>query len=247
MSEIIFNIHTLNTVLITNPERFKKVYILKKKYSMRLKKLILSIQHHNIPIQISSLEWMNNQLKSPSHHGIFAYVKSNHNYKEEDLIYILKNTQKPLFLILDNITDPHNLGACLRTAEAVGVHAVIIPKNNSAKLNSTVIKVSCGASECIPLIRVTNLARTLRLLQEHNIWILGTVINANKTIYQSQIRDSLALVMGSEEKGLRFLIRKNCNELISIPMSGKLSSLNVSVATGICLFEVLRQRKLCLN
>ncbi|MGQ7192062.1 23S rRNA (guanosine(2251)-2'-O)-methyltransferase RlmB, partial [Escherichia sp. HC-TM1] len=140
------------------------------------------------------------------------------------------------------VTDPHNLGACLRSADAAGVHAVIVPKDRSAQLNATAKKVACGAAESVPLIRVTNLARTMRMLQEENIWIVGTAGEADHTLYQSKMTGRLALVMGAEGEGMRRLTREHCDELISIPMAGSVSSLNVSVATGICLFEAVRQR-----
>lgn len=146
-------------------------------------------------------------------------------------------------LILDGITDPHNLGACLRSAEAAGIDAVIVPKDKSAQLNATAKKVACGAAESVPLIRVTNLARTLRQLQQQHIWIVGTAGEANHTLYESKLTGAIALVMGAEGEGMRRLTREHCDELISIPMAGVVSSLNVSVATGVCLFEAVRQRR----
>lgn len=145
-------------------------------------------------------------------------------------------------LILDGVTDPHNLGACLRSADAAGVHAIIVPKDRSAQLNATAKKVACGAAENVPLIRVTNLARTMRLLQEANVWIVGTAGEATHTLFQSKFNGPIALVMGAEGEGMRRLTREHCDELISIPMAGTVSSLNVSVATGVCLFEIVRQR-----
>lgn len=144
-------------------------------------------------------------------------------------------------MILDGVTDPHNTGACLRSADAAGVHAVIVPKDRSAQLNATAKSIR-GAAESVPLIRVTNLARTMRMLQEENIWIVGTAGEADHTLYQSKMTGRLALVMGAEGEGMRRLTREHCDELISIPMAGSVSSLNVSVATGICLFEAVRQR-----
>ena len=141
------------------------------------------------------------------------------------------------------MTDPHNLGACLRTADAAGVNAVIVTKDKSAQLNSTARKVACGAAENVPLIRVTNLARTLRELQKrHNVWVVGTAGETTETLYQTKLTGALALVMGAEGEGMRRLTREHCDQLISIPMMGSVSSLNVSVATGVCLFEIVRQR-----
>ncbi|PUV48591.1 23S rRNA (guanosine(2251)-2'-O)-methyltransferase RlmB, partial [Cronobacter sakazakii] len=176
------------------------------------------------------------------HQGIVARVKPGRQYGENDLPDLLAAHAQPFLLILDGVTDPHNLGACLRSADAAGVHAVIVPKDRSAQLNATAKKVACGAAESVPLIRVTNLARTMRLLQEENVWIVGTAGEADHTLYQSKMTGPLALVMGAEGEGMRRLTREHCDELISIPMAGSVSSLNVSVATGICLFEAVRQR-----
>lgn len=148
----------------------------------------------------------------------------------------------PLLLILDGVTDPHNLGACLRNADAAGVAAVIVPKDKSAPMTATVSKVACGAAETVPLVRVTNLARTMRHLQEQGIWIVGTAGEATHDIYQAKLTGSLAIVMGAEGDGMRRLTRETCDDLIKIPMAGAVSSLNVSVASGICLFEAVRQR-----
>ena len=177
------------------------------------------------------------------HQGIIARVHSLPELNEHDLDRLLETRNAPLLLVLDGVTDPHNLGACLRTADAAGVSAVIVPKDKSAQLNSTARKVACGAAENVPLIRVTNLARTLRDLQErHNVWVVGTAGEATETLYQTKLTGALALVMGAEGEGMRRLTREHCDQLISIPMAGSVSSLNVSVATGVCLFEIVRQR-----
>jgi 23S rRNA (guanosine2251-2'-O)-methyltransferase len=149
----------------------------------------------------------------------------------------------PFLLVLDGVTDPHNLGACLRSAEAAGVDAVIVPKDKSALITATVRKVACGAAEVVPFIPVTNLARTLRLLQERRIWVLGAAGEATASLYDTDLRGALALVLGSEGTGLRRLTREHCDSLFAIPMAGEVSSLNVSVSAGICLFEAVRQRR----
>jgi 23S rRNA (guanosine2251-2'-O)-methyltransferase len=148
----------------------------------------------------------------------------------------------PFLLILDGVTDPHNLGACLRTADAVGVQAVIVPKDKSASLSPTVRKVACGAAETVPLVRVTNLARFMRGLRDDGVWLIGTAGEAGSTLYQADFKGAVALVMGAEGKGMRRLTREHCDLLINIPMQGQVDSLNVSVATGVCLYEALRQR-----
>jgi 23S rRNA (guanosine2251-2'-O)-methyltransferase len=142
------------------------------------------------------------------------------------------------------VTDPHNLGACLRNADAAGVIAVVVPKDRSAALNATVSKVACGAAETVPLVRVTNLARSMRNMQEKGIWFVGTAGEAAQDLYRSKLTGPLAIVMGAEGDGMRRLTRETCDELIKIPMAGSVSSLNVSVASGICLFEAVRQRSI---
>jgi 23S rRNA (guanosine2251-2'-O)-methyltransferase len=148
----------------------------------------------------------------------------------------------PLLLMLDGITDPHNLGACLRVADGAGAHAVIAPKDRAVGLNATAAKVASGAAESIPYITVTNLARTMRELQERDIWITGTTEEADKTLYEADFTGGVVIVMGSEGEGMRRLTRENCDLLVSVPMFGAVESLNVSVASGICLYEARRQR-----
>ncbi|STQ78534.1 23S rRNA (guanosine-2'-O-)-methyltransferase RlmB [Hafnia alvei] len=194
-------------------------------------------------IQVANRQWLDEKVEGAVHQGIIARVREGRQYQENDLPALLENLEQPPFLlILDGVTDPHNLGACLRSADAAGVHAVIVPRDRSAQLNATAKKVACGAAETVPLIRVTNLARTMRFLQEQNVWIVGTAGEADHNLYQSKMTGPMALVMGAEGDGMRRLTREHCDELISIPMAGSVSSLNVSVATGICLFEAVRQR-----
>lgn len=191
---------------------------------------------------MANRQWLDDKVEGAVHQGIIARVREGRQYQENDLPALLESVDTPFLLVLDGVTDPHNLGACLRSADAAGVHAVIVPRDRSAQLNATAKKVACGAAENVPLIRVTNLARTLRLLQEMNVWVVGTAGEADHTLFQSKMTGPMALVMGAEGEGMRRLTREHCDELISIPMAGTVSSLNVSVATGICLFEAVRQR-----
>ena len=182
------------------------------------------------------------------HQGVIAVIKrgsaaSDNMLSEQDMYEHIKSLTSPFLLILDGVTDPHNLGACLRTANAAGVDVVITPKDKSATLNQTVRKVASGAAESIQLVTVTNLARCLEKLKAVGVWIIGTDDKAKISLYRQDFRGPLALVMGSEGSGLRRLTREKCDYLISIPMAGDLSSLNVSVATGVALFEAIRQRK----
>lgn len=243
MSEIVFGLHAVQALLDSDPQRFQEVFILKGRDDRRLQPLIKALEAQGIVIQLASRQWLDNQVEGGVHQGIVAKVKAGRQYQENDLPDLLASLDTPFLLILDGITDPHNLGACLRSADAAGVHAVIVPRDRSAQLNATAKKVASGAAEHVPLIRVTNLARTMRLLQKANIWIVGTAGEADHDVYQSKMTGPMALVMGAEGEGMRRLTREHCDELISIPMAGSVSSLNVSVATGICLFEAVRQRK----
>ncbi|WP_113626699.1 23S rRNA (guanosine(2251)-2'-O)-methyltransferase RlmB [Pectobacterium peruviense] len=242
MSEIIYGIHAVKALLERDPQRFLEVFVLKGRDDRRLQPVIAELEAQGIVIQVASRQWLDKQAEDAVHQGIVAKVKEGRKYQENDLPAMLDNLETPFLLILDGVTDPHNLGACLRNADGAGVHAVIVPRDRSAQLNATVKKVACGAAETVPVISVTNLARTMRLLQERNIWIVGTAGEADHTLYQSKMTGPLALVMGAEGEGMRRLTREHCDELISIPMAGSVTSLNVSVATGVCLFEAVRQR-----
>jgi 23S rRNA (guanosine2251-2'-O)-methyltransferase len=242
MSEIIYGIHAVKALLDNDPQRFLEVFILKGRDDRRLQPLIAELEATGIVIQVANRQWLDDKVEGAVHQGIIARVREGRQYQENDLPALLDSVDTPFLLVLDGVTDPHNLGACLRSADAAGVHAVIVPRDRSAQLNATAKKVACGAAENVPLIRVTNLARTLRLLQEMNVWVVGTAGEADHTLFQSKMTGPMALVMGAEGEGMRRLTREHCDELISIPMAGTVSSLNVSVATGICLFEAVRQR-----
>lgn len=246
-SELIFGIHAVNSLLEHEPERFIEVYALKGREDDRLVPLLNELKNIGISVQFVNRKTLDNKCDGGRHNGILARVKEGKKLNENDLDALLNRVEakgeSPLLLILDGVTDPHNLGACLRSSDAAGVHAVIVPKDKSVQLTSIVRKVACGAAETVPLIAVTNLARTMRELQERRIWIVGTAGEATQDLYKPKLSGPLAIAMGAEEKGLRRLTREHCDELVSIPMAGSVSSLNVSVATGICLFEVVRQRQ----
>lgn len=243
MSENIYGIHAVKSFLDRTPERIIEVFVLKGRDDKRLQPLLNELHNLGISVQFLNRQSLDNKANGEVHQGIIARVQPAKELNENDLDVILANKQNPFLLVLDGVTDPHNLGACLRTADAAGVDAVIVPKDKSAQLTSIARKVACGAAEVVPLIRVTNLARTLRDIQQnHNIWVVGTAGEATEMIYQTKLTGALALVMGAEGDGMRRLTRECCDQLISIPMAGSVSSLNVSVATGVCLFEILRQR-----
>lgn len=245
-NQVTFGIHAVNSIIERQPERFVEVFILKGRNDERIDPIVSQLRKFGVSVQFVHRKVLDDKSNNEQHQGIVAVVKPLKVLDETDLdqiISVAEEKKEPLFLlILDGVTDPHNLGACLRTADAAGVNAVIVPKDKSASLNPTVAKVACGAAETMPLIQVTNLARSMREIQERGVWIVGTAGETELNIYQAKLTGSIALAMGAEGKGLRRLTREHCDELIAIPMAGSVSSLNVSVATGVCLFEIVRQR-----
>ncbi|MEF1288285.1 23S rRNA (guanosine(2251)-2'-O)-methyltransferase RlmB [Vibrio sp. M260118] len=241
-NEFIYGIHAVKAVLEREPERFIEAFVLKGRQDDRLMPILNELQVCGVSIQQMTRKTLDDKARGANHQGIMARVKPAKQLNENDLDDILTKHESPLLLVLDGVTDPHNLGACLRNADAAGVAAVIVPKDKSANINATVSKVACGAAETVPLVRVTNLARTMRALQEQGVWFVGTAGEATHDIYQAKLTGSLAIVMGAEGDGMRRLTRETCDDLIKIPMAGSVSSLNVSVASGVCLFEAVRQR-----
>ncbi|ODS22831.1 23S rRNA (guanosine(2251)-2'-O)-methyltransferase RlmB [Candidatus Endobugula sertula] len=245
---VIYGLHAVQTMLDGSPQRIQQLYLLKGRNDKRLQSIRSIAEKNNITLFIVSREKLD-QMVAGKHQGAIAVTrKAVEVYDEVYLKSVLKKLQHnsimPFLLVLDSVTDPHNLGACLRSAEAAGIQCVVIPKNNSASLTPVAIKVACGAAEVLPLIRVTNLSRTLEWLQAQGVWLVGAAGEAEQAYYDMDLRGPLAIVMGAEGKGLRRLTRERCDSLIHIPMLGTVSSLNVSVATGVCLFEALRQRRI---
>lgn len=241
-NELIYGIHSVNAVMQREPARIIEVYVLKGRQDDRLLPVLNELQRLGLSIQEMGRKALDDKAQGANHQGLIAKVKPAKALNEHDLDAILSQHEQPLLLVLDGVTDPHNLGACLRNADAAGVAAVIVPKDRSAPMTATVSKVACGAAETVPLVRVTNLARTMRALQEQGVWFVGTAGEATHDLYHSKLTGPLAIVMGAEGGGMRRLTRDTCDDLIKIPMAGSVSSLNVSVATGICLFEAVRQR-----
>ena len=241
-NEMIYGIHAVKAVLERDPARFIEAYVLKGRQDERLLPVLNELARLGVSIQEMGRKTLDDKAKGANHQGVIARVTPAKVLNEHDIDGILAQHDQPLLLVLDGVTDPHNLGACLRNADAAGVAAVIVPKDKSAAMNATVSKVACGAAETVPLVRVTNLARTMRALQEQGIWFVGTAGEATHDIYQSKLTGPLAIVMGAEGDGMRRLTRETCDDLIKIPMAGSVSSLNVSVASGVCLFEAVRQR-----
>ena len=245
--ELVFGIHAVNALIKRSPERFIELFLLKGRDDERLKPIINLARKYAIPIQVVNRKVLDDKSAGEQHQGVVARVKLGKTYTENDLDDILQQSaqkgEQPFLLILDGVTDPHNLGACLRNADAAGVQAIIVPKDNAARLTPTVRKVAVGAAETVPLVQVTNLARTMKKLQQHGVWIIGTAGETDTCLYEVQLSGAMALVMGAEGKGMRRLTRETCDQLVKLPMAGSVSSLNVSVATGICLFEIVRQRR----
>ncbi len=245
MSEkfLVFGLHAVEALLSTHPDRILRLLVSKERHDQKIQSLIQLAEEKKISVECVPRHELDRLSNRENHQGLIAFCQRANAYFENDLENLLDNISGPvLLLILDGVQDPHNLGACLRTANAAGVHAVIAPKDKSVGITPTVAKVASGAAEMVPFIQVTNLARTLRNLQERNIWIYGAAAEADKTLYQADLKGSIALVLGAEGSGLRRLTREHCDALFCIPMAGSVSSLNVSVATGVFLFEAVRQR-----
>lgn len=240
----VFGIHAVDALLQRQPNRVEELWLQHGRHDQRMQDIQQHAQQLGIKCKIVAREDMDKEVDG-RHQGVMALSKPAQTLRDRDLKELLDGLDgPPLLLILDGVTDPHNLGACLRTADAAGVNAVIAPKDNSASLNATVRKVACGAAEAVPFIQVTNLARTMKELQQRGIWITGTAGEAEQSVYDADLNGPVALVMGAEGKGMRRLTRENCDYLIKLPMAGSVSSLNVSVATGVCLYEAVRQRLL---
>lgn len=244
--ELVFGIHAVKALMESAPERFIELWLLKGRDDERLKPIINLSRKYGIAAQLASRKVLDEKTDGEQHQGVVARVKPGKVFTEADLDDILAMAERqekaPFLLILDGVTDPHNLGACLRNADAAGVQAIIVPKDNAARISATVRKVAVGAAESVPLVQVTNLARTMKTLQQMGVWIIGTAGETDACLYDVKLAGPMALVMGAEGKGMRRLTRENCDQLVKLPMAGEVSSLNVAVATGICLFEIVRQR-----
>jgi 23S rRNA (guanosine2251-2'-O)-methyltransferase len=245
--ELVFGIHALNALMDSAPERFIEIWLLKGREDERFMPIINMARKLGISAQMVQRKVLDEKSEGEQHQGVIARVKQGKVFTENDLDDIINKANAqgipPFLLILDGVTDPHNLGACLRNADASGVQAIIVPKDNAARITPTVRKVAVGAVESVPLVQVTNLSRTMKQLQELGVWIIGTAGETDTCLYDVKLSGPMALVMGAEGKGMRRLTRENCDQLVKLPMAGKVSSLNVSVATGVCLFEIVRQRK----
>jgi len=242
--KVLFGFHAVGVRLKTAPASIIEIYFDTTRRDQRMRQFLDRARETGVRlIEADSLR-IAKLAGSHGHQGVAARVHAVEQVRSLDglLEQLEADGRAPLLLVLDGVTDPHNLGACLRVADGAGAHAVIAPKDHAAGINATVAKVASGAAETMPYFMVTNLARTLNELKERNIWIIGTSDDAPRTLYEADLKGPVALVLGAEGQGMRQLTRKTCDELVSIPMRGAVESLNVSVASGVCLYEALRQR-----
>ena len=243
--KVLFGFHAVGVRLKTSPKSVFEVFFDVSRRDARMRQFTDRAREAGIKLVESDGLRLAKMCGSHGHQGVVARVDAVAQVTSlDELLEQLEETKTvpPLLLVLDGVTDPHNLGACLRVADGAGAHAVIAPKDHAAGINATVAKVASGAAETMPYFMVTNLARTLNELKERNIWCIGTSDDAEKTIYDIDLKGPVALVLGAEGDGMRQLTRKTCDELVRIPMHGAVESLNVSVASGVCLYEALRQR-----
>lgn len=240
-SKLIFGFHAVTARLRHDAASVDEIYVDTARHDRRMQDLIKAAEAAKVRIIHAEGGRLDGMAGTRRHQGVIA--KAGELSLARNLDELLDAIEgPPLLLILDGVTDPHNLGACLRVADGAGAHAVIAPKDRAVGLNATAAKVASGAADTVPYITVTNLARTMRELKERDIWLTGTTDDADKTLYEGDFRGPTALVMGSEGEGMRRLTRENCDILVSIPMHGSVESLNVSVASGVCLYEARRQR-----
>lgn len=238
----IYGFHSITSHIRLDPLSVKEVFIDEARTDGRVGDLTKLIKTNEIKFYLSTKDRLDGMVSNKKHQGVVAIIRASQNsYVTIEDIIEENNGKTFLFLILDGVVDPHNLGACFRVADAMGVDALICPKDNAVGLNATVKKVACGGAESVPFVVVTNLARTIRYLKDSNVFIYGTDNDAKKTLSETKFEGSVALVMGSEEKGMRRLTKELCDDIFSIPMMGKVESLNVSVASGISLYEIKRQ------
>jgi 23S rRNA (guanosine2251-2'-O)-methyltransferase len=242
--QLVVGLHAVRTALRHGGGRLRELWFDSARKDRRLRELLEEAKAGGLKPQPADKAALDRMTGGANHQGVVATGELPASRGEGDLDDLLDNLEvQPLLLVLDGVTDPHNLGACLRSAEGAGVHAVIAPRDRSAGLTPVACKVASGAAETLPFIQVTNLVRTLRHLQEqHRVFVVGTTGEGAASLFEADLRGPLALVMGAEGEGMRRLTRETCDQLVRLPMAGQVESLNVSVATGICLYEAVRQR-----
>jgi 23S rRNA (guanosine2251-2'-O)-methyltransferase len=239
----VYGLHTIAALLERAPERLLELWCALPRDDQRMRALRAQAEALGLRVQPAAADALARLVGDVVHQGAVAAVRPLAPWTEHELFSALDDlAAAPFLLVLDGVTDPHNLGACLRTADAAGVHALVLPRDRSASVDGVARKVAAGAAEFVPVATVTNLARTLDGLKERRIWVAGTAGDAGASLYAADLNRPLALVLGAEGEGMRRLTRERCDFLVHIPMSGRVPSLNVSVAAGVCLFEARRQR-----
>lgn len=243
-NQVLAGFHAVQARLRHAPDSIQDIYIDADRRDKRVTHFVQQIEAAGVRWHAVASERLDGLSHGTRHQGVVALATARPLAVDVDeVLDVLEDrSEKGLFLILDGVTDPHNLGACLRTADAAGVHAVIAPRDRAVGLNTTVQRVACGAADTVPYIMVTNLARTMRAMQARDIWLVGTDDQAEGTIHQVDGQRAMAWVMGAEGEGMRRLTRETCDERVAIPMHGSVESLNVSVASAVCLYETVRQR-----
>jgi 23S rRNA (guanosine2251-2'-O)-methyltransferase len=241
-TQVLAGFHAVVARLRHAPSSIKEIYVEASRRDKRMASLIEQAGHAGCKVHPVPTERLDGLAHGTRHQGVVALAEATQ--LAVDIDDVLDRIEIPPFLlVLDGVTDPHNLGACLRTADAAGVHAVIAPRDRAVGLNATVQRVACGAADTVPYIMVTNLARTMRALKERGVWLVGTDDQADTPLHGIDARRPMAWVMGAEGEGMRRLTRETCDELVNIPMLGSVESLNVSVASAVCLYETVRQRQ----
>lgn len=241
--KLLFGFHAVTVRLKVAPNSVREILVDATRQDQRMRQFLAKVADMGLRATEVDGDRLQQLCGTHRHQGVAARVEAvQHTNSLDDLLDGIE--EPPLILVLDGITDPHNLGACLRVADGAGVHAVIAPKDHAVGINATVSKVASGAAETMPYFMVTNLARTLGELKERSIWVVGTSDDAPRGLYEAQYAGPTAIVLGAEGSGMRQLTRKHCDELVSIPMMGAVESLNVSVASAVCLYEARRQRQL---
>jgi 23S rRNA (guanosine2251-2'-O)-methyltransferase len=241
-TETIYGLHAVRVMLERHPERVNTIRLAEKRDDPRVRQIDALARRHSKPIQRVDANTLKQQLGDVAHQGVAAEITPLPPWTEDELVAALETANNPLVLVLDGVQDPHNLGACLRTSDACGALAVVVPRDRAAQVNATVRKVAVGAAETTPVVPVTNLVRTLKLLQEAGLWVVGTDADAPKLAQEVDLTGGIVLAMGAEGTGLRQLTRQTCDYMVRLPQLGTVESLNVSVAAGMLLYEAVRQR-----
>jgi 23S rRNA (guanosine2251-2'-O)-methyltransferase len=241
---MVYGLHAVRALVTRNPGRIAKLWVLAGREDRKLRELLTLADKHRIAIGEASSTRLDELARGAVHQGVLAEVRASLDLAEVDLTSLIQSIEgTPLILVLDGVQDPHNLGACLRSADAFGAHALVIPRDRAAPVTPTVRKVAAGAAETTPVVSVVNLVRSLEQLKELGLWIVGTDAHAQVAAEASALDGPIALVMGGEGEGMRRLTRDTCDVLVKLPLAGSVESLNVSVAAGILLYEVGRQRR----